>query len=102
MEADEPQDSSRRFRAGGIEANRDAITIRLPKVDSEVWNSLLDLLPGRGLLRVLSDPPEELVSHLRAARKERLLAIRSVLDALIEDTERTEAGHRPARELKIE
>jgi hypothetical protein len=100
--ADESEGASRRGRAGGIDANRDSIVIRFPKLDADTWGGFLDLLPGRSLMRVLGDPPEEFFSHARAARRERLMAVRSLLDALIEDTDRPEDRHRPAREVQID
>jgi hypothetical protein len=45
----------------------------------------------RGLL------PEEFHSHMRAARKETLLAMRSLLDAVVEDVEKP----RPKKATKI-
>jgi hypothetical protein len=80
---------------------RDTIVIRLPEIDANLRDWLLDMIPGRGLLRVLSDLPEEVLTHTRNARRERLLAMRSFLDALIEETEQP-PRHRPAQEITVE
>ena len=102
MEADEPEAPHSHRHRLGIETDGDELVIRFPKLDSEAWNSFLDLLPGGGLLRILSHPPQEFVAHARGARRERLLAIRSLLDALIEETERPHAGRGRAREVRID
>ena len=49
----------------------------------------------------LSHLPEDTRSHLRIARKETLLAIRSLLDEAIEQTEKAEKGKQKKR-TKIE
>lgn len=79
----------------------DEFVIRIPRPDPETLDWLLDFIPGRALVRVLSHPPEEFRRHALAARKERLLAMRSVLDALIEQTDRP-PRHTRAREVPIE
>ena len=56
----------------------------------------------RGLLRVLSDLPEGVVTHTRNARRERLMAMRSLLDALIDDSEREPRSRRRAQEIEVE
>jgi hypothetical protein len=89
--------------AGGPGARRrDTIVIRLPEIDPNLRDWLLDMLPGRGLLRVLSDLPEEVVTHSRNARRERLLAVRSIIDALIEESEQPPRRRGPAQEIKVE
>lgn len=80
---------------------RDTIVIRLPEIDPNLRDWLFDMIPGRGLLRVLSDLPEDVVTHSRNARRERLLAMRSFLDALIEETEQP-PRRRPAQEVEVE
>jgi hypothetical protein len=60
------------------------------------------MMPGQALLRVLRDLPDDVVTHARAARRERLLAVRSFIDALIEDTERPRERSRRASEIEIE
>jgi len=77
QETDEP-DASR----------RDTIVIRLPEINAHLRDLILEMLPGRALLRLLSDLPEDVVIHTRNARRERLMALRSMIDALIEDAER--------------
>lgn len=91
-----------RSRRASVETDRDAVIIRLPRIDPEAWNWFLDMIPGRGLLRVLSDPPDEFFQHARNARRERLLAVRSVIDALIEDTEQGRGRRSTTREVPIE
>jgi hypothetical protein len=47
--------------------------------------------------------PSEAQAHLNRARKEVLLALRSVIDARIESLERREArGDAPKRKIKVE
>lgn len=92
--ADETRQSTGRTDEGDI-------VIRFPRIDPEVRDWLLDLLPGRALLRVLCNLPDDFMQHTRAARRERLLALRSILDALIQETERP--ARRPrAREVEVE
>jgi hypothetical protein len=80
---------------------RDTIVIRLPEINPHLRDLILEMLPGRALLRVLSDLPEEVVTHTRNARRERLMAIRSIIDALIEEAERPPRRRR-AQEVKID
>lgn len=87
-------------RASPRRSDQDFV-IRIPRPDPETLDWLLDLVPGRALLRVLSNPPEGFRQHALAARKERLLAMRSVLDALIDETDRL-PRRGPAREVPIE
>lgn len=48
--------------------------------------------------------PEEARKHLRAARKEKLLAVRAILDAKIKDIEKKEAnkGKRKTQKVKVQ
>ncbi|OIO90440.1 MAG: hypothetical protein AUK03_12960 [Anaerolineae bacterium CG2_30_64_16] len=46
--------------------------------------------------------PKEMRQHLRAARREHLLAVRSLLDKAIERLEETEKPPRKAERVKIE
>ena len=48
--------------------------------------------------------PEEARKHLRAARKEKLMAVRAILDAKIKDIEKKEAtkGKRKPQKVKVE
>ena len=96
-----PQDGRRRRAAESERAARDTIVIRLPRIEPALRDLLLDLIPGRALLRVLCDPPEEMVTHVRSSRRERLLALRSVIDAMIEEADRPQPKRR-AREVHIE
>jgi len=77
------------------------IVIELPRIDSSLRDLFLDLMPGRALLQVLTHPPEEFAQHARNARRERLMALRSLLDAMIDETERP-PQHTRAREVEIE
>lgn len=45
--------------------------------------------------------PDSTVGHLRAANKELLLALRSVIDSAIEYTEQAEAGARRPRRIQV-
>ncbi|MPZ14552.1 MAG: hypothetical protein GEU73_09040 [Chloroflexi bacterium] len=80
---------------------RERIVIEFPRIDPNIRELFLGMVPGRALLRLLTEPPEELVTHVRNVRRERLLAVRSVIDALIADTERPVRRPR-AREVDIE
>ena len=86
----------------GREQRRDTIVIRLPEINANLRDFLLDMIPGRNLLRVLTDLPEDVVTHSRNARRERLMAVRSLIDALIEDTEQAPRHKGPAREIPVE
>jgi hypothetical protein len=46
--------------------------------------------------------PDEFVTHMRAARREQLLAVRSLIDRAIERTERSESQSRSRRRIEIE
>ena len=85
----------------GAEGERER-TRRRPILDPELRDWIWSLLPGRALMRVLSDLPDDVFVHARAARREQLLAVRSLIDALIEDTERPRERSRRAREIEIE
>ncbi len=52
--------------------------------------------PLRSVLREIF--PREVREHMRAARKEQLLAVRAILDHWIERVDRTGGGGAPARE----
>ncbi len=102
MEAETPAERAARG-ADERDQERETITIRLPRLDPELRQWLCDFFPGRALFRVLMNPPDELLEHARNARRERLLAVRSLVDALIEDTDRPRSRNRPrARRVEIE
>jgi len=66
-------------------------------------NSLFEV--EKHFLEILFDfVPEEARKHLRAARKEKLLAMRAILDAKIKDLERKETtkGKRKPQKVKVE
>ena len=102
MEAE--SNAERAARGAGTEQDQDVtITIRLPALDPELRQWLCDYFPGRALMRVLSNPPEELLQHSRNARRERLLAFRSLVDALIADTEQARSRPRTrARRIEVD
>jgi hypothetical protein len=87
---------------GASARRRDTIVIRLPDIDPNLRDWLLDMIPGRGLLRVLGDLPEDVVTHSRNARRERLLAVRSFIDALIDEPESASRRSGKAQEIKVE
>ena len=68
------------------EAGREEVVIRLPNVFGWLERSL----------------PDEFITHMRAARREQLLALRSLLDAAIERSERSEGEGRRRRRVEIE
>jgi hypothetical protein len=86
----------------GQARRRDTIVIRLPEFDPNLRDLLFEMIPGRSFLRALSDLPEDVVTHTRNARRERLLAMRSFLDALIDDADRPTAHRGPAQEIEVE
>jgi len=90
-----PEDSAETRR------RHDSIVIQFPRIDANLRDLLMEMIPGRALFRVLSNPPDEVLAHTRNARRERLLALRSLIDGLIEDTERPAPRPR-AREVEIE
>jgi len=67
----------------------------------ELANGLLDV--QKQFLDLLLDfMPEDAKKHLRAARKEKLLAIRALLDSKIKDLERQEGGGKRPQKVKVE
>ncbi|HLH23866.1 MAG TPA: hypothetical protein VK066_15185 [Chloroflexota bacterium] len=94
-EADEPR--ARRRRRGGLLAG-------LLDIDPELCEWWQENRPSRVLAGFLRDLPDEFLDHLRAARRERLLALRSVVDYALEYNERPRgrATERRAREVPID
>jgi hypothetical protein len=85
-EPSEPQQPTTTTRAR-VERRRDELVLRLPTLDR--------------LLRACL--PEETVQHLRAARREQLLAVRSLIDARIERLERAQAAaEERRRQVEVE
>jgi hypothetical protein len=78
----------RRRRGGSLWASLLGIDPEL----SELWRMNR---PGRVLCSFLQDPPDEFIDHLRAARREYLLAARSFVDFALEYNERR--PNRPPR-----
>jgi hypothetical protein len=68
------------------ERDRDTVVIKLPNLF--------------GWLR--EQVPDEFVTHMRAAQREQLLAMRSLIDRAIEKTEQTDSGSRFRRRVEIE
>jgi hypothetical protein len=93
--ADEPR--RRRRRRGGLLAG-------LMDVDPELCEWWQENRPSRVLAGFLRDLPDEFLEHVRAARRERLLALRTVLDYALEYNERPRghAAERRAREVPID
>jgi hypothetical protein len=93
----EAESRAERAARGAADTDQDrdvTITIRLPSMDPELRQWFCDFFPGRALFRVLSNPPDEVLEHSRNARRERLLAFRSFVDALIEDNDRPRSRQR--------
>jgi hypothetical protein len=67
----------------------------------ELANSLLDV-QKQFLDLALDFMPEDAKKHLRAARKEKLLALRALLDSKIKDLERQEKGGKKPQKVKVE
>jgi hypothetical protein len=73
-------------------------------VDPELRDWWSENRPSRVLFRFLREVPDEFVDHLRAARREQLLALRTFVDYALEYNERRPARprERSAREVPIE
>jgi hypothetical protein len=80
---------------------RESIVIQMPRISPALRDFLFEMIPGRALFSVLSNLPDDVVIHSRNARREQLLALRGLIDGLIEETERP-APRRHAREVEIE
>ncbi|HZS02475.1 MAG TPA: hypothetical protein VFE37_27415 [Chloroflexota bacterium] len=87
----------RRRRRGGLLAG-------LLDVDPELCEWWQENRPSRVLAGFLRDLPEEFLEHVRAARRERLLALRTILDYALEYNERPSgrAAERRARQVPID
>jgi hypothetical protein len=68
------------------EAGREEFVIRMPNLFGWLERQL----------------PDEFMTHMRAARREQLLALRCLIDAAIERTERAESAGRARRRVEIE
>jgi hypothetical protein len=95
---DEARDPSGRRRRRGM------LGSTLLDVDPELCEWWRLNRPSRVLAEFLRDLPDEFLDHLRAARRERLLALRSFVDYALEYNERRPARgtERRAREVPIE
>ena len=94
-EADEPR--ARQRRRGGLLS-------ALLDVDPELCEWWRENRPSRVLAGFLRDLPDEFLEHVRAARRERLLALRTFVDYALEYNERPprRARERRAREVPID
>jgi len=101
MEAEAEARDERGKRRGSVRADRDTIVIELPKIDPKLRNFLLEMIPGRALFKVLCNPPEDVITHTRNARREQLLAIRSLIDGMLDEGQSAKPRGR-AREVNIE
>jgi hypothetical protein len=114
-----------REAARALEAERERLRAQSGDVPGETtgrrrrrapfWAPLLDVdpelcewwrqnRPSRVLAEFLRDVPDEFLDHVRASRRERLLALRSLLDYALDYNERRPArsAERRAREVPIE
>jgi hypothetical protein len=87
--------------ADTVTATRDSIVIQFPRLNPALRDFLIEMLPGRSLFNVLANVPDDVIIHTRNARREQLLALRSLIDGMIEESERP-APRRRAREVEIE
>jgi hypothetical protein len=99
----EPQAGAERRgrRDDTVTATRDSIVIQFPRMNPALRDFLIEMIPGRALFGILTNLPDDVITHTRNARREQLLALRSLIDGMIEETERP-APHRRAREVEIE
>ena len=70
-------------------------------VDPELRDWWRENRPSRVLARFLRDVPDDFVEHLRAARREQLLALRTVVDYALEHNERRRAPDRERRRREV-
>ena len=100
-----------RLRAGGDDAERPAPDAAaagcwqgLMEIDPELCEWWQQNRPSRVLAGFLRDLPDEFLDHVRAARRERLLALRSILDYALEYNERPRGrtAERRAHEVPID
>jgi hypothetical protein len=94
-DADAPR--ARRRRRGGLLTG-------LMDIDPELCDWWQQNRPSRVLAGFLRDLPDEFLDHVRAARRERLLALRSILDYALEYNERPRGrtAERRAHEVPID
>jgi hypothetical protein len=99
----EPQASAERRsrREEPASSTRDSIVIQLPRMNPVLRDLLIEMIPGRALFNVLSNLPDDVIVHTRNARREQLLALRSLIDGMLEEAERP-APRRRAREVEID
>lgn len=77
---------------------KSSIGVKLEERPERSFDLLRVTLPVPRLFRL----PKEARRHLRAARRERLLALRELVDAAIERMEQSEGPPRKARRVEIE
>ena len=94
---DDEEPRARRRRRGGLLAG-------LLDIDPELCEWWQENRPSRVIAGFLRDLPDEFLNHVRAARRERLLALRTFVDYALEYNERPRrrAAERRARELPID
>jgi hypothetical protein len=90
--------------APGQRRRRGSVLGGLLEVDPELCDWWRANRPSRVLAGFLRDLPDDFLDHLRAARRERLLALRTVVDYALEynDRPRRRPAERRAREVPIE
>jgi hypothetical protein len=88
----------------GARRRRGGLAGLLLDVDPELCDWWRQNRPSRVLAAFLRDLPDEFLDHLRAARRERLLALRTFVDYALDYNERqpTRPADRRAREVPIE
>ncbi|HEX2924063.1 MAG TPA: hypothetical protein VHS28_08565 [Chloroflexota bacterium] len=69
---------------------------------AELISWLRDNTPGRMGERAAGLLPEEFRQHMKAARHEQMLAMKSLFDAVLGGTERPERTHRPSTKVDVE
>ena len=103
--------SARAYAAGGDDADaprtrrrRGGLLAGLMEIDPELCEWWQQNRPSRVLAGFLRDFPDEFLDHVRAARRERLLALRSILDYALEYNERPRGrtAERRAHEVPID
>jgi hypothetical protein len=81
-----------------VEPDASYLAERLRQVEEEV-EALRARQPGARMRRLL---PPEVLQHLRAARREQLLAVRALVDAAIRRTEEEPTRRRRPESVRID
>jgi hypothetical protein len=69
---------------------------------AELMSFLRDNTPGRMAERASGLLPEEFKQHMKAARREQMLAVKSLFDAVLGGADREERHHRRPTKVDIE